>query len=146
MVFLDASAIIYLLEGDAAAQAAVRETLAGLRTPRRSPPVAVSALSRLECRVRPLREADQALVERYDAFFADPGLVVIALDGPVLDRATELRAHYRLRTPDALQAASLLMADEDGDFVTGDDDFAAVSGLRVHAVRAHPASGPSDHP
>lgn len=139
MVFLDASAIIYLLEGDAAAQAAVRETLASLRTPRPSSPLAVSALSRLECRVRPLRDGDQALLERYDTFFADPGLVVIALDTAVLDRAAELRAHVRLRTPDALQAASLLVADEHGHFVTGDADFTAVPGLRVHAVRSHPA-------
>lgn len=139
MVFLDASAIIYLLEGDPAAQAAVRETLRALRTPGRSSPLAVSALSRLECRVRPVRDGDRALLERYDAFFADPGLVVIALDTAVLDRAAELRAHHRLRTPDALQAASLLVADEQGDFVTGDDDFRAVPGLRVHPVRTRPA-------
>lgn len=135
MVFLDASAIIYLMEGDTVARAAVHEALAELRVPGEPPPLAVSALSRLECRVRPLREGDDALLARYEAFFEDPGLVVIALDTTVLDRAAELRDHGRLRTPDALQAASLLVADEDGAFVTGDEDFAAVPGLRVHRVR-----------
>lgn len=134
MVFLDASAIIYLIEGDAATQAATRHTLAALRQPGRESPLAVSALSRLECRVRPLREDDRGLLERYEAFFADPGLAVIALDVDVLDRAAELRAQYRLRTPDALQAASLLKADPQGHFVTGDHDFTAVPELRVQTV------------
>lgn len=134
VVFLDASAIIYLMEGDAAAQAAVRRSLAQLRQSEGASSLAVSALSRLECRVRPLRDDDRSLLERYEAFFADPGLAVIALDADVLDRAAELRARYRLRAPDALQAASLLVADEQGHFVTGDHDFAAVPGLRLHTV------------
>ena len=137
MVFLDASAIIYLLEGDATVQAAVRDTLDTLRSAAAETPLlAVSALSRLECRVRPLRDGDQALIDRYDAFFADPGLAVIALDEAVLDRAAELRARCRLRTPDALQAASLLVADADGAFVTGDADVMAVPGLQVHTVKS----------
>lgn len=134
MVFLDASAIIYLLEGDAPASGAVREALASLRTPPQAPRLAVSALSRLACRVRPLRDADHALLERYDAFFSDPGLAVIALDAAVIDRATDLRAQCGLRTPGALQAACLLTHDEHGDFVTGDGDFANVPGLRVHQI------------
>lgn len=134
MVFLDASAIIYLMEGDADIQATTRHTLAALRHSGAESLLAVSALSRLECRVRPLREYDQRLLERYEAFFADPGLAVIALDVEVLDRAAELRALYRLRTPDALQAASLLKADPQGHFVTGDHDFTAVPELRVHTV------------
>ena len=137
MVFLDASAIIYLLEGDATVQTGVRDTLSALRPAGgETPALAVSALSRLECRGRPLRDGDQALIDRYDAFFADPGLVVIALDEAVLDRAAELRARCRLRTPDALQAASLLVADADGAFVTGDADFMAVPDLQVHPVQS----------
>lgn len=134
-MFLDASAIIYLMEGDDSTRTAVRETLAKLRAQEYSPLLGVSALSRLECRVRPLRENDAALLESYDRFFSDPGLIVIALDVDVLDRAAELRAKYGLRTPDALQAASLLATDGLGHFVTGDNDFNAVAGLQVHQVR-----------
>ncbi len=143
MVFLDASAIIYLLEGDRTVQTAVRDTLDTLRPATgETPTLAVSALSRLECRVRPLRDGDEALIDRYDAFFADPGLMVIALDTAVLDCAAELRARHRLRTPDAIQAASLLVADADGAFVTGDTDFTAVPGLQVHTVRSPPQPKP----
>ena len=131
MVLLDASAIIYLLEGDDAARQSVRGILNALHAPE-PPTLAVSALSRLECRVKPLRDDDDALLAAYDAFFDDPGLLVIDLDRDVLDCATELRARYRLRTPDALQTASLLVHDTAGDFVTGDADFLAIPGLRVH--------------
>ncbi len=135
MVFLDASAIICLLEGDAHAVRAVQDALAALRTGDRAPPIAASALSRLECRIGPLRARDDTLLERYEAFFADPGLTVIALDDAVIDRAAELRAGHGLRTPDALQAASLLTRDERGVFVTGDGGFRRVPGLQVHSIK-----------
>ena len=135
LVFLDASAVIYLLEGDPHTREATRQVLRELETGGSEPPaLAVSALSRLECRVRPLREANAQALERLDAFFEDPGLSVIALDTAVLDRATELRARHGLRTPDAIQAASLLMVDSNGAFVTGDGDFTKIPGLNVHRV------------
>ena len=134
LVFLDASAIIYLLEGDTRTRQAVRQVLRELEQGDGPPALAVSSLSRLECRVRPLRESNTRVLDQLDAFFGDPGLSVIALDTAVLDKATELRAHHGLRTPDAIQAASLLAADPEGAFVTGDGDFAKVPGLRVHRI------------
>ncbi|BAU56996.1 PIN domain-containing protein [Halorhodospira halochloris] len=134
-VFLDASAIIYLLEGDGQTRDATRQVLLELeRGSDETPVLMASALSRLECRVRPLRESDTQALERLDGFFDDPGLSVIALDTAVLDRATELRAQYRLRTPDAIQAACLLTVDPRGAFVTGDGDFEKVPGLHVYRI------------
>jgi len=134
VVFLDASAIVYLLEGDGKTRATVQQVLKTLRPSERALSVAVSALSRLECRAGPLRTGDESVLTRYDAFFEDPGLTVIVLDTMVVDRATELRAHYGLRTPDALQAASALAADEQPAFVTGDQDFRPVAELELHRV------------
>lgn len=135
LAFLDASAVIYLLEGDAPTREAVRQVLRDLEREAGKPPVlVVSALSRLECRVRPLREANVRALERLDAFFEDPGLSVVALETAVLDKATELRAHHGLRTPDAIQAASLLTVDPKGAFVTGDGDFGKVPDLRVERI------------
>ena len=138
MILLDASAIIFLMEGTADTQAAVRTALhESFSEP--PPPLAVSALSRLECRVRPLRDDNQALLEQYDAFFNAPGLQTIALDALVIDKATELRARHRLRTPDALQAASLLTHAPHGTLITGDGDFLKVPGLHVrHVITPRP--------
>ncbi|QIT55849.1 type II toxin-antitoxin system VapC family toxin [Aquisalimonas sp. 2447] len=66
--------------------------------------------------------------------FNAPGLQTIALDALVIDKATELRARHRLRTPDALQAASLLTHAPDGTLVTGDGDFLKVPGLHVRHI------------
>ena len=135
LAFLDASAVIYLLEGDAPTRQAVRQVLLNLEEEvGRTPVLAISALSRLECRVRPLREANAPALKRLDGFFDDPGLAFIPVETAVLDKATELRAHHGLRTPDAIQAASLLTADPEGVFVTGDGDFEKVPGLRVERI------------
>ena len=135
LVFLDASAVIYLLEGDLPTREAVRQVLRGLgREAGEAPMLVVSALSRLECRVRPLREANATALERLEAFFADPGLSVVAVETAVLDKATELRAYHGLRTPDAIQAASLLTVDPEGVFVTGDGDFKKIPDLRVEQI------------
>ena len=74
------------------------------------------------------------LAERLEAFFADPGLSVVAVETAVLDKATELRAYHGLRTPDAIQAASLLTVDPEGVFVTGDGDFKKIPDLRVEQI------------
>lgn len=134
MVFLDASAIIYLLEGDRTVRQATQTILAGLATSRVEPALAISALSLLECRVHPMRHGDHERLERFDEFFQDPGLVTIELDRTIIDQATRLRAQHRLRTPDALQAASCLAIDPQIPFVTGDKDFQKLKGLNTYLI------------
>lgn len=67
-----------------------------------------SDLTRMECRVLPLRNQDQALLARYDAFFKLPDCGFVSLDTTVFDLATELRAQFALRTPDALHLAAAM--------------------------------------
>lgn len=66
--YLDTSAIIYFIEGTAA----VRAQIAGSIANAESDPagrIVTSRLSRLECRVKPLRVGDSALLAIDDAFF-----------------------------------------------------------------------------
>ena len=134
MIFLDASAIIYLLEGEPALQEATRRILEELRAGDSDVLIAVSALSLLECRVQPLHNSDQTRVQMFDDFFNHPGLAIIEIDRRVIELATGLRANHALRTPDAIQAASALAADAKAELVTGDGDFRKVPDLRVHLV------------
>jgi predicted nucleic acid-binding protein len=67
-----------------------------------------SDLTRMECRVLPLRNHDQALLARYEAFFQLPDCDYAHLDTIVFDLATELRAQFALRTPDALHLAAAM--------------------------------------
>ncbi|QOC23768.1 type II toxin-antitoxin system VapC family toxin [Wenzhouxiangella sp. AB-CW3] len=133
-VFLDASALIYLLEGEPGIQHATQKILADLCSGDAKPAIVVSALSLLECRVHPIRTGDTARLEKFDHFFVNPGLSIVELDGEVIERATRLRARHGLRTPDALQAASALTLPENPAIVTGDKDFRKIPELNVHLI------------
>lgn len=134
IAFLDASALIYLLEGEPRLARAARQTIRRALEQGSRSGVAMSRLSWLECRVGPLRREDSPTLQRYDAFFAHEDVIWIELTRDVVEIATIVRAEYGLRTPDALQAASCFQLGAEGLLVTGDRDFRAVPGLRVGVI------------
>ncbi len=132
-VFLDACAIIYRVEAIAPFHLRFNGLLQELAsTGDRN--LAVSRLSLLQCRMRPLREGDAGLLACYDRFFDSAGLTIVELSPKVIDLATQIRAHFMLRTPDAIQAASCLVLGRDTQFVTADSAFARVAGLRLRVI------------
>lgn len=84
-----------------------------------APQVFLSELVRLECRVGALKQGAVELLRQYDAFFALPGVSMLGLGRAEFDRATELRARFGLKTPDALHLAAAELARCDA-FLTGD--------------------------
>ncbi len=134
MIFLDASAVIYLIEGDPALQHSARQVLARLIARQTDPALVISAPSLLECRVDPIRRGSKDRLEKFDLFFSDPGLVIVELNQSIINKATQLRAHHGLRTPDALQAASCLAIDPETPFVTGDKDFKNLKALNTYLI------------
>lgn len=135
IVFLDANALIDLIEGAEPFSTSVRAQLQAIDRASPQPVrVAMSLLSRLECRVAPLKAGHQKILAAYDAFFSRPDLILVPLSADVVELATAVRVRYGLRTPDALQAASCLQFGEDATLVTGDRIFQRVSGLRVALV------------
>jgi predicted nucleic acid-binding protein len=68
----------------------------------------ISDLTRLECRVFPLRAGDQELLGRYEAFFSLGDVGRAEIDHSVFDLATDLRARHNLKTPDALHLAAAI--------------------------------------
>ena len=134
IAFLDASALIYLVEGDTFWSGAVQQVLQGLAAEDPSLAIAISRLSVLECRVGPLRRGDQASLERFDALFAQPDLLWVELTAPVVEQATRLRALHGVRTPDALQAACCLQLGSDAVMVSGDADFRRIPTLQLRLL------------
>jgi len=135
IAFLDASALIYLLEGEAPWASAVKHELQTLAHGQSGLAIAVSRLSVLECRVGPLRRGDQASLERFDGFFARGDLLWQELSPAVVDLATTLRANNGLRTPDALQAACCLQLGQDAVMLSGDADFERIAALKLRLIR-----------
>lgn len=92
-----------------------------------------SDLCRLETRVLPLREGDQNLLNRYDAFFSTLHIHAAPMSSAVFDLATQLRAEHRLKTPDALHLAAALQSGCD-EFWTLDDRLNRAAQHRLSVI------------
>ena len=74
-----------------------------------------SAVSLLEVLVEPYRREDHELAQTFYALLSSyPGLRWLPVTLPVADLAAQLRARYRLSTPDAIQIAAALDAGATG--------------------------------
>ncbi len=129
---LDASALIYLVEGSAAVRNHLSQRVDGvLAEP--SGRVMASRIARLECRVKPLRDGNSALLDEYDAVFGADEFVLVDVTAAVLDRATELRARHGFKVPDAIHLASAIEAGADA-FLTGDAGLAKCPDVKVEVI------------
>lgn len=72
--------------------------------------IAVSDLTRLECRVKPIQVGDLARLHVFETFFALPDVVKVPLTGAVYDRAAAIRARHALKTLDAIHLAAAVEA------------------------------------
>lgn len=107
-VYLDSCIVIYLHEGVSDLRRLIRDMI--LPDSGEPPVVFVSELTRLECRVQPIKSANKSLLDEYNNFFSLPEISRIPLSTEVIDIATELRAHHGIKTPDALHAAAAISA------------------------------------
>lgn len=131
MIYLDSNVVIRLVEGDALARAPLVARLASSLGVAGS--LTTSRLSRLECRSNLLRAGDTATLAQFDVFFSGVEISLIEVTASVIELATEIRAKYNLKTPDALHFASAMEAGADV-FLTGDRGFARCSDVAVEIL------------
>ncbi len=134
IVFLDANIIIYQVEAVKAFRDKVRSVVSEILSERPSSSFAVSRLSVLECLVKPVRERNEPVIERYRSFFAASDLNIVEITPHVIERALLLRASTGIRTPDAIQAASALTLADPAIFVTGDNGFSRIPELVTRII------------
>lgn len=90
-----------------------------------------STITMTELLVQPYRDSqEQRADEIYALLSTYPNLEWIAPSLEIADAAARIRAAHRLRTPDALQAATALDGAA-GCFVTNDAAFERVNHLRI---------------
>ena len=92
-----------------------------------------SELARLECRVKPLREGNTTLLQDFDDYFVNTIAEVVPLTRDVVDRATEIRAQFNFKTPDALHLAAAVLANYDV-FLTNDHRLSRFTGITVEVI------------
>ncbi|MBY0228322.1 MAG: type II toxin-antitoxin system VapC family toxin [Gemmataceae bacterium] len=109
--------MIRLIEGDDATRAPLEARLAASLGLVGS--LVTSRLTRLECRSKPLRSGDLVTLAKFELFFAGVELVLVEVGSAIIERATDLRAKYNLKTPDALHYATAVEVGATV-FLTGD--------------------------
>ena len=133
VIYADTSLILRLMEGLDSVRAPIEARLQSLRPSGLM--VLTSRLARLECRCKPLRANDARTLALYDGFFASREVVVKEIDAATVERATDLRAHLGLKTPDAIHAATAILAKASA-FWTTDRNFQRVPDLAVELFPA----------
>src|SRR5215475_5377849 len=126
--YLDSAPIIYLVEQVRPYATAVRGKLSaqGLT-------IITSELTRLECRVKPIRNGDTALLQDFDDYFTNSIVEIIPLTRDVIDRATEIRAQFNFKTPDSIQLAAAVVSNSDV-FLTNDHRLNRFTGIAVEVI------------
>lgn len=113
-VYLDSCILIYLLEGEYDFRTLITEKILD----NANIEYCISLLTRMECRVGPLREGNLDLLEEYDELF--DSMTILDLNADVFDKAADLRAKKKIRTPDALHIACASIHGC-GEFWTNDE-------------------------
>lgn len=128
-IALDTSAFIYQLEANARYVALTDHIFAWLERP--GSKGITSTLTMTELLVQPYRDQDEQHVDEFYGFLSTyPNLDWIAPGLEIADLAARLRALHRLRTPDALQAATAVYAHATG-LVTNDPVFQRVEAFET---------------
>ena len=124
-IALDTSVFIYQLEGNARYLALTDPVFSWLE--RAGHEAVTSTITMTELLVPSYRENDENRVDSFYGLLSTyPNLRWIAPDLETADLAAKLRAQYRLRTPDALQAATAIRANVTA-MITNDPAFARIA-------------------
>lgn len=131
MIYFDSVILIYLFDHTGAFQVRAANRLASVEAAGEQ--IALTDLSRLECRVQPIHLGDTAKLAVFDAFFARSDVQRLPLTTAVFDRATVIRATLNLKLGDSLHLAAALEAGCDR-FLTNDTRLRRCTAIPVEVL------------
>ena len=111
-IFLDTAPLIYFIEGHSQYQEKLNQIFELNDKGHFS--FITSSITLLEVLVKPLREGQIKLVEKYVNILTNArGIEIFDITKTISIKAAELRAKYNLRTPDAIQLATAIEFNAD---------------------------------
>jgi predicted nucleic acid-binding protein len=125
----DTSPVIYFVEANPQYDALVTEIFQ--RVSNGAPLGVTSTITLSEVLVQPIIQGQTLLQREYrDLLLRSRNFSTSAISATIAELGAELRAHYRLRTPDALQIATAIEAGCEA-FLSNDAGLRRVTELRV---------------
>ena len=128
-LYLDTAPVIYTVEDVPIYAQAVDNCLAVPEIVR-----VASDLTRMECRIKPLRDGNMDLLKDFDDYFKEIVSEIISLSREIIDRATEIRAQYEFKTPDAIHLAAACVSKCDV-FFTNDQRLDRFEEISVEVIQ-----------
>ena len=131
LVYLDSVICICAVEGPQPFKARARARLAAIQAA--GDRLAISDLTWLECRVKPIRLGDHVGLAVMEAFLTVADIVRVSLPTAVYERACRVRASHGYRLADALHLAAAIEGGC-GAFLTHDFRLGSFPGITVEVL------------
>jgi predicted nucleic acid-binding protein len=131
VIYCDSVTLIYFLDTVGPFNARVVTRMAAMQAA--GDTAAFSDLTRLECRVKPLKLGATTTLADFDNFFARPDVFLVPITSAVFDRATVIRATYNFKLADSLHLAAAVEAGCDR-FLTNDIRLSAFTDMLVEVL------------
>jgi predicted nucleic acid-binding protein len=129
MVGLDTAPLIYFIEQNPRHINKVRAFFVGME--RGDLEVVTSTITLSEVLVHPLSQGQTALASQYrDILLNQKHLTILPVSSAIAEQAAQLRADYKIKTPDAIQIATTLQAGAK-TFLTNDHRLSVVQTLKI---------------
>lgn len=126
---LDSNIFIYFIEGLPAYQKLTQKIFESIESSRNEG--ICSTLSLLEILVQPYRNEDEERINQfYGLLTTFPNLAWIDMTLDIADQVAQLRARYKLRTPDAILLATAIQLEATG-FIGNDKQLKKVTELEI---------------
>lgn len=126
---LDSNIFIYFIEGMPAYQKLTRKIFESIESGRNKG--ICSTLTLLEILVQPYRNKDEERVNQfYGLLTTFPNLAWIDMTLDIADQGAQLRARYKLKTPDAILLATAIQSEATG-FIGNDKRLKKVAELEI---------------
>lgn len=131
VVYFDSVILIYLLDHTGSFHVRARARLTVLEAA--GDQIAISDLTRLECRMKPIALGDAVKLAGFDSFFARADVIKVPLPSVVYDRATRLRATYNFKLAHALHLAAAIESQCER-FLTNDTRLSRCTDISIEIL------------
>lgn len=124
-IFLDTAPLIYFIEGNSVHQQILTKLFE--MNDKGAFVFITSTITLLEVLVKPLQEGQTKIAKKYKEILTQAtGIELLETTSAIAEQAAQLRAKYKLKTPDSIQLATSLQNDADF-FLTNDTRLKVVT-------------------